>query len=61
MRSGGNRESDGNKTERVVLRVTKEEKERLQLAAVSAGLTITAYLLGDKLGQMILEGWDKSK
>ena len=54
------------KTERIDLRVTPEEKTIIQTAAATAGLTITAYLLaqiglavGDAIGKAIVEGRDK--
>lgn len=48
------------KEERINLRVTKDEKSMLLKAAASAGLTLSAYLLGDKLGQMIMEGFNSA-
>lgn len=50
-----------NRTERINLRVTPEEKQRLVEAAAVAGLTLTGYLLGDKLGQLIIDGFTKPK
>lgn len=53
------------RTEQLHLRVTPEEKEALKALAAAAGLSITGFLLGealgDKLGQMIIEGFSKEK
>ena len=47
------------RTEYIGIRVTPEEKEALKKAAATAGLSITAYLigeaLGDKLGKTIVD------
>lgn len=52
-----------NKTEYLHLRVTPEQKKQLQLLAAAAGLPLTGFLLGlalgDKIGQMIVEGFPK--
>lgn len=54
------------RTEMLTMRVTPAEKEALQAAAVAAGLSVTAFLLGcalgDKVGQMLIDGFsDKGK
>lgn len=47
------------KTELIRVRVTPEEKRVLVAAAAAAGLTLSGYLLGDKLGQMMIDGFDR--
>lgn len=39
------------RTEFIGIRVTPEEKEVLKKAAAAAGLTLTAYLLGNAIGE----------
>ena len=54
-----------NKSEYLHLRVTPSEKKQLQILAAAAGLPLTGFLvglaLGDKLGQMIVEGFPKDQ
>lgn len=47
------------KTELIRVRVTPEEKRVLVAAAAAAGLTLSGYLLGDKLGQIMIDGFDR--
>lgn len=51
------------KTERLEIRMTVEEKEMLKKLAAAAGVTMAGYLignaLGDAIGQTILKGFDK--
>lgn len=51
------------RTERIDLRVTPTEKKLLQELAAAACLPLTGFLvglaLGDKLGQLIVEGFPK--
>jgi len=54
------------RTERVNLRVTPEEKARLETAAAAAGMTMTAYILfklgeiaGEAIGAAIQKGGKK--
>ena len=51
------------KTERLEIRMTVEEKEMLKKLAAAAGVTMGGYLignaLGDAIGQTILKGFDK--
>lgn len=57
-----------NKTERLEIRISPEDKRMLQLAAASAGLTVSALLaaqigslIGDAIGKAIIDGRDKKK
>lgn len=43
------------RTEYINIRVTPAEKAALVAGAAAAGLTLTGYLIGDKIGQKILE------
>ena len=51
------------RTERLEIRMTVEEKETLKKLATAAGVTMAGYLighaLGDAIGQTILKGFDK--
>lgn len=51
------------KTDTINLRVSPAEKEQLKTLAAAAGLSLSAFLLsmalGDKIGQMIIDGFDK--
>jgi uncharacterized protein (DUF1778 family) len=54
------------RTERISMRFTPEEKARLQTAAAAAGMTITAYILfklgevaGEAIGTAIQKGGKK--
>jgi len=53
------------RSERIDLRVTPTEKRQLQFLAAAAGLPLTGFLiglaLGDKLGQLIVEGFPKDQ
>lgn len=53
------------RTEVVQIRLTPAEKETLKKMAAAAGLTLTGYILGetigDAIGQVILDGFDKKK
>ena len=52
------------RTERVTIRMTPEEHATLKHYAAAAGLSMTAFLigeaLGDKVGQMVLDGFGES-
>lgn len=52
------------RTERISLRVTPEEMETIKGYAAAAGLSVTAFLIGeaigDKIGQVMLDGFAKS-
>ena len=49
------------RSEAVTIRMTPEEKKNVYALAAAAGMTVTAYLIGcgigDKLGQMVLDGF----
>lgn len=49
----------------LTIRLTPEELEAIKNGALCAGLTVTAFLVslaaGDKLGQMMIDGFGKSK
>lgn len=51
------------RTEYIGIRVTPEEKEALKKLAATAGLSITAFLLGqslgDKAGEALIKSMDK--
>lgn len=53
------------RTEFVGLRCTPEQKEQLKALAAAAGLSISGFILGeclgDKIGQMIIDGFNRSK
>ena len=53
------------RTESIRMRVTPAEKETLKKMAAAAGLTLTGYIIGqaigDALGQVIIDGFDKKK
>lgn len=53
------------RTERLEIRMTVEEKETLKKLAAAAGVTMAGYLignaLGDAIGQTILAGFDKKQ
>lgn len=51
----------GDCCERINIRCTPEQKKFLLDAAAAAGLTLSGYLLGDKLGSLILDSQKKSK
>lgn len=48
---------------RLDMRVTPSEKKALVTAAALAGVTVTEFILGcaigDKFGQMMIDGWNK--
>ena len=43
------------RTEYIGIRVTPEEKEALKKLAAAAGVSITAYLLGSSLGDILAD------
>ena len=49
------------RSEAVTIRMTPDEKKNVYALAAAAGMTVTAYLIGcaigDKLGQMVLDGF----
>lgn len=53
------------RTETVTIRLTPEEKSALKKLAAAAGISVTGYLLGqalgDCIGQVILDGFDKRR
>ena len=53
------------RTENINLRVTPAEKEKLKALALAAGVSVTGYVLGcalgDAIGQVMLEGFEKKK
>lgn len=48
-------------SERINLRCSPEQKKFLLEAAASAGLTLSAYLLGDKLGSLVVDSKKEKK
>lgn len=53
------------KTDTITMRVSPAEKEQLKAAAAALGLSVSAFLLsmalGDKLGQMMIDGFGGKK
>ena len=51
------------KTDVLQIRVTPAQKEQFKLLASAAGLSMTGFILaeclGEKIGQMILDGFDQ--
>lgn len=54
---------DNPKTEKIEIRCTQEEKEAVKTLALAVGLGMSEFLLslaiGDKLGQMMIDGWKR--
>lgn len=53
------------KTEVLQIRLTPAQKEQLKALAVTAGVSVSGYilgqLLGDAIGQTIIDGFDRKK
>lgn len=53
------------KTDTITLRVSPAQKEQLKTSAAALGLSLSAFLLnmalGDKVGQLMIEGYGKKK
>lgn len=53
------------RTDNITIRVTPAEKEQIKTAAAALGLSVTAFLvsmaLGDKIGQMMIDGFERKK
>lgn len=49
------------RTESISIRVTPEEKAALKKLAAAAGMTLTAFLVGEALGEMLGDAIIKSR